>query len=66
MQFLLILLYWMHYPFPLNVIQNAKDPPDSEWISYEDPNQGYVKVEFSTPMPPNKPEVEALFLMISR
>jgi len=37
----------------------AEDPPGSEWISYEDPDQVYVKVEFSTPMPPNKLEVEA-------
>ena len=36
-----------------------EDPPYSEWISYEDPDQGYVRVEFSAPMPPNKPEVEA-------
>jgi len=40
-------------------VLNNEDPPDSEWISYEDSDQGYVKVEFSTPMPPNKPEVEA-------
>jgi len=25
-----------------------------------DPNQGCVKMEFATPMPPNKPKVEAL------
>jgi len=37
-----------------------KDSLDSDWISYEDPNQGYVKVEFAAPMPPNKPKVEAL------
>jgi len=36
-----------------------EDPPNSEWISYEDPDQGYVRVEFSAPMPSNKPEVEA-------
>ena len=36
-----------------------EDPPDSEWISYEDPDQGYVRVEFFAPMPPNKHEVEA-------
>ena len=41
-------------------VLNDADPPDSEWTSYEDPVQGYVMVEFSTPMPPNKPEVEAL------
>jgi len=32
---------------------------DSEWISYEAPDQGNVKVEFSAPMPPNKLKVEA-------
>ena len=36
-----------------------EDPPDFNWISYEDPDQGYVKVEFAAPMPHNKPEVEA-------
>ena len=36
-----------------------EDPPYSEWISYEDPDQGYVRVGFSTSMPPSKPEVEA-------
>jgi len=36
-----------------------EDPPDSEWISYKDPDKEYVTVEFSTPMPPNKPEVKA-------
>ena len=35
-----------------------EDPSNSEWISYEDPDQGYVRVEFSAPMPPSKPEVE--------
>ena len=32
----------------------AEDPPGSKWISYEDPDQGYVRVEFSAAMPPNK------------
>jgi len=45
---------------------NDKDPPYSERISYEDPDRGYVKVECSTPMPPNKPDIEALFLIISQ
>jgi len=40
-------------------VWNCEDPPNSNWISYEDPDQGYVKVEFAAPMPPNKPEVEA-------
>ena len=42
----------------MKVVRNCEDPPDSEWISYEDPNQGYVKVEFAAPIPPNTPEVE--------
>lgn len=50
-------------PFPPEIdiedVLNDEDPPDSERISYEDPNQGNVKVEFSAPMPPNKPKVEA-------
>jgi len=29
-----------------------------DWISIEDPNQGYVKVEFATPIPPNIPKVK--------
>jgi len=37
----------------------VEDPPGSKLISYEDPDQGYVKVEFSAPMPSNKPMVEA-------
>ena len=40
-------------------VLHAEDLPDSEWISYEDPDQRYVKVEFSAPTPPNQPEVEA-------
>ena len=36
-----------------------EDPLGSDWISYEDLDQEYVKVEFSAPMPPNKPEEEA-------
>ena len=40
-------------------ILNYEDPPDSKWISPEDPDQGYVKVEFSSPMALNKPKVEA-------
>jgi len=37
---------------------NCDDPPDSDWISYKDPDQRYVKVEFPAPMPPNMPKVE--------
>ena len=39
-------------------VLNYKDPPDSNLISYEDPDQGHVKVKFATPMPPKKPEVQ--------
>ena len=53
----------MHYPFPLRLIWrmflNDEDPPDSKWISYKDPDHGYVRMEFSAPIPRNKPEVEA-------
>ena len=41
-------------------VWNCEDPPDADWISFEDPDQGHVKVEFIAPMPPNKPEVKAL------
>jgi len=40
-------------------VLHDEDPPGSEWISYEDLDQECVKGEFSTPMPPNKPEAEA-------
>ena len=40
-------------------VLNCEDPLDSDWISYENPNQRYVKMEFTAPMPPNKLEVEA-------
>jgi len=36
-----------------------EDPPDFEWISYEALDQGYIRVEFSAPISPSKPEVEA-------
>ena len=39
-------------------VLKCEDPPDSDWISCEDLNQGYVKVEFAAPMPPNTPKVE--------
>ena len=42
----------------VDVLHN-EDPLGSKWISYEDADQGYVKVEFFAPMPANKPEVEA-------
>ena len=31
----------------------------SDWISIEDPDNGYVKVKFAAPTPPSIPEVEA-------
>ena len=37
---------------------NCEDPSDSDWISYEEPEQRYVKVEFVAPMPPNTPKGE--------
>jgi len=40
-------------------VLNDEDPPDSKWISYKDPDHGYVRMEFSAPIPRNKPEVEA-------
>ena len=45
--------------YDMGDVLNDEDPLDSEWISDEVPDQGYVKVEFSAPMPPSKPEVEA-------
>ena len=45
--------------YDIEYVLNNKDPPDSEWISYEDHDQGYVEVAFSAPIPPNKPEVKA-------
>ena len=40
-------------------VLNCEDLPDFDWISTEDPDQRCVKVEFTTPMPPNMPKVEA-------
>jgi len=45
--------------YDMEDVLNDEDPLNSEWISYEDPDQGYVRVEFSAPMPPNKTKVEA-------
>ena len=39
-------------------VLNCDNPPDSDWISYKDPDQLYVKVEFPAPMPPNTPKVK--------
>jgi len=38
---------------------DCEDPPDFDWISYEDPNQRYVEVEFAAPVPRNMLMVEA-------
>ena len=38
-------------------VWNCEDHSDSEWISHKDPNQGYIKLKFTTPTPPNKHEV---------
>jgi len=63
MWFLLILLYMDALPLSpecdMEDVLHAEDPPDSEWISYGDPNHGHVKVNFFAPMPPSKLEVEA-------
>jgi len=40
-------------------VLNYEDPPDLDWISYEDPSQRYVKVELAALMPPNMSKVEA-------
>jgi len=40
-------------------ILNFEDPFDFDWISSEDPDQRYVKVEFATHMSPSIPKVEA-------
>jgi len=40
-------------------ISNCQDPPNFDWISSEDPNQGYVTMEFATLMQPSIPKVEA-------
>ena len=45
--------------YDMEYVLHDEDPPDSKRISYEDPDQGYVKVEFYPLMPPNKPKVEA-------
>jgi len=35
------------------------DPSDFDWVSTEDSDQGYVKVEFAAPTPPSIPKGEA-------
>jgi len=40
-------------------VYNCQNPPDFDWISTEDPDQGYVIVEFATPTPPSMPKVKA-------
>jgi len=44
----------------------AENPPDSEWILYKDPNQGYLKVEFSLLCHLTNPRLKPLLLMILR
>ena len=39
-------------------VLNCEDPSDSYWISYKDPDQRYVSVEFAAAMPPNTFEVK--------
>ena len=38
---------------------NCHEPSDFDWFSTEDPDQGYVKVEFATPTPPSIAKVGA-------
>jgi len=38
---------------------DCQDPPAFDWISTEDPDEGCVKLESTTPMPPGIPKVEA-------
>ena len=45
--------------FDMEDVWKYEDPPDSNWMSYENPDQGYFKGEFAIYIPPNKPEVEA-------
>jgi len=40
-------------------VLNCEDPLDFNWISHEDLDQRYVKMEFATPMLPNMPKVAA-------
>jgi len=40
-------------------VLNCQDLPDFDWISTEDSDLGYVKVEFVAPKPPSIPKVEA-------
>ena len=40
-------------------VLNRQDTPDFGWISTEDPNQRYVKVEFATPRLHSIPKVRA-------
>ena len=39
-------------------ILNFQDPPNFDWISIEDPDQGCFKVEFAAPLPPSIPKAE--------
>ena len=40
-------------------VWNCEDHPNSDWISFDDPDQGYVEVQLAAPVPPNKPKVQA-------
>ena len=42
---------------------DCQDPSDFDWMSTEDPNQGYMKVKFAASTPPSIPKVEAQLLM---
>ena len=61
--FLLIPPHWMNFPPSSEIdtddILNCEDSLDFHWISTKEPDQRYVKGEFTTPMPPSIPKVEA-------
>jgi len=40
-------------------VLNCQDPPNFDWISTKDPDQGCVMMEFAAPMPPNTHKVKA-------
>jgi len=51
--------FLLSYEIDMEDVLNCQDPPDFDWISIKDPDQGYAKVEFAAPMPPSILEVEA-------
>jgi len=39
-------------------VLDCEDRPDYDWISFENPDQRYIKVEFAAPIPPNMPKAK--------